>query len=228
MQRRPATRVLRVAARVARVGTEQADRELLDRVDREFARAARSAGDWLRCAPGCDDCCHGPFPITALDVRRLQLGLAELERTDPGRAGRIRRRAEATVLRLREGYPGDPRTGRLDQDKAALDAFFERHVSMACPALEPGSGRCELYDWRPVSCRTFGPPARFAGVDVAPCELCFRGADSETIERCRTEPDPDGLEQAILAALGRRAETEWETLIAFALVAPPQPAGSDR
>ncbi|HXV77577.1 MAG TPA: YkgJ family cysteine cluster protein [Candidatus Polarisedimenticolaceae bacterium] len=218
MQRRPTVRPATVAAGGARRDLDRGDRELLRVIDAEFDRAARAAAHWLACAPGCDACCHGPFPITPLDVRRLVAGLGRLERRDPRRAGAIRARAQAAVGRMAAGYPGDPDSGALDDDSAALDRFFDLHAALACPALDPRSGRCELYAWRPVSCRSYGPPARYAGDDLPPCDLCFRGAPVEVVERCRVEPDPDGIEQALIASLGVAPDDEWETLIAFALV----------
>jgi len=221
MRRRPATSRIAVSARVARLGPEAADRQLLRVIDDGFARAAAVAGPWLVCAPGCDDCCHGPFPVTVLDADRLRRGLAELERSDPARTRAIGERAREAVRQLSDGFPGEIETGRLRPEPEALDRFFERHARLACPALDPASGRCELYDWRPVACRTYGPPLRFAGIDAAHCPLCFRGAGEQEIERCRTEPDAGGLEQAMLATTGVPPGEEWETLIAFALARSP-------
>ena len=183
-------------------------------IERDFSESARRAGDWLVCRPGCTECCIGPFPITRLDALRLREGLAALE---PARAAAVVARARNAVAELEDGFPGDHAAGRLADDEAALDRFFERHAARACPALDTTSGRCELYEARPVSCRTYGPPVSFAGEPAPPCRLCFVGADPATIERCRFEPDPEGLEQRVLAKLGFTAGEDWETLIAFAL-----------
>jgi Fe-S-cluster containining protein len=190
---------------------------LLALLDEGFRAAAERGGEWLRCAPGCSECCHGPFPITRLDARRLRSAWLGLQAADPNRAGEIRRRAQEAVAALRDGYPGDPARGRLTGDERALDRFFARHPSLPCPALGPLDGRCELYDARPVACRTYGPPIRFEQNDVPPCRLCFRGADAAIHDRCRHEPDPGALEQAILARMGVAAGEEWETLVAFVL-----------
>lgn len=196
---------------------ERRDRRLLAVLERDFAEALRRAGrERLLCAPGCTDCCHGPFPITRLDAWRLARGLAELSRSDPARAARIAERAERAVATLSPGFPGDPATGELAEDDAALDRFFEQHAALACPALEPASGRCELYGSRPVSCRTYGPPVRFGDELVPPCRLCFVGADPSTVERCRIEPDRDELEATILREMGAAGD-DRESLIAFAL-----------
>lgn len=209
---------------VAPADVEEDDRRLLLALDRDFARAVELAGPWLLCKPGCDDCCHGPFPISTLDVRRLRRGLAELEGSDPARRKRIAVRARAAVKQLGPGYPGDVRTGALAQDEAALDCFFEKHSRLPCPALDPASGRCEMYAWRPVACRTFGPPLAFGAEKASPCRLCFDGADEEQRERCRIEPDVEGLEGSMLERIGPNGGKLWETLIAFALA----PRAGDR
>ena len=193
------------------------DQRLLRIVDDAFAEAARKAGSRLACRPGCTECCHGPFPINALDARRLREGLAELAVRDPDRAAAVRRRAQDQLPRLREGFPGDPKTGVLAEDDASADIYFTRHGALPCPALDPGTGRCDLYTHRPLSCRTFGPPVRIGESDLPPCRLCFVGALPETVEACRVEPDPDGLEDRLLDEL----EDEEEILVAFAVAALP-------
>jgi len=196
---------------------DKQDTELLEELDRDFARVRERSGPWLACRPGCDECCHSLFPITRLDARRLRLGLAALEAQDRERAGRVVARARAAALRLSVGFPGDAATGRLVDDEPALDRFFERHEGLACPVLDPATGRCDLYDARPVACRVHGPPLRFAGQDSPPCRLCFDGAPPEVVERCRWTPDPHDREQRILGRLGVAPGEDWETLIAFGL-----------
>jgi len=187
-------------------------------LDADFARAAKLAGGWLKCAPGCTDCCIGPFPITRLDVLRLRRGMSELARAEPARAAAVRERARVALATLRADFPGDAASGRLLDDPSRLDPFFELHHAMACPALDARNGLCELYAHRPVSCRTYGPPVRFGDQTAPPCELCFREAPKGEIERCRIEPDRAGLEEAILSRLGATAAEDWETLVAFALL----------
>jgi Fe-S-cluster containining protein len=126
-------------------------------------------------------------------------------------------RVMESVELLSNGYPGDAASGRLTGDDRALDHFFEQHAGLPCPVLDPESGLCELYDWRPVSCRLYGPPVLFGREKSPPCRLCFVGVPGVEVERCRMEPDREGLEQEILAGLGVAAGEYWETLIPFAL-----------
>lgn len=197
---------------------EAADAALLRVLDRDMAEAGRRAGDRLACRPGCDNCCHGPFPVTALDGWRLRRGLAALAERDPARTRRVLERARRAAATLAAGLPGDPATGRLSADTERIDAYVARHAGVPCPALDPDSGRCELYDARPVACRTYGPPTRFGDERAAPCELCFVGAGDAEIERCRVEPDADGVERAVLDRLGVPGDEPWATTIAHALI----------
>src|SRR5437763_697124 len=99
------------------MGHRAGEAELIRIVDAAMAEAARKAGTWLVCRPGCAECCIGEFTITELDARRLRRGLSALERGDPERARRLRQRA-------RDATGGD------DQD---------------CPALDPVERTCDLY-----------------------------------------------------------------------------------
>lgn len=208
-------------ALVAALGVDGADAELLGVLDAGFSHVQRRAGAWLECRPGCADCCHGPFPITRLDAKRLRRGLDRLSEIEPDRAAAVRRRAAHAVELLADEFPGDATSGRLTSDESRLDRYFESHTTLACPALDPETRVCDLHPWRPVSCRIYGPPVRF-GKSVSPsCDLCFRGASQETVERCRIEPDPDGIEEAILTRMGVAAGEDWAMLIAHALTVYP-------
>lgn len=202
---------------------EEADGGLLRVLDADWEAVRARAGAHLACRRGCSDCCHGPFPITRLDALRLRVGLERLARRDPDRAAAIRRRAEAAVERLHEGFVGDADTGRLDGDERRLDAFLARHATLPCPALDPDDGACTLHDARPVACRVYGPPTRFGDERSPPCDLCFVDADPATVEACRWEPDVGGIEEWILERLGVRAGEEWETLIAHVLAGAADP-----
>jgi len=190
------------------------DHKLVQIVDAALADAARKSGAWLACRPGCTQCCVGPFAISPLDVARLQEGLQELARTDPPRAARVRERTRESVARLRPNFPGDPATGFLFNDADSEAAFAEFADDEVCPALDPQTGTCDLYAWRPMTCRTFGPPVRSGPEQgLAVCELCYHGASDEQIAACEMVPDPDGLEEKLL----RQMAEKGNTIVAFCL-----------
>lgn len=193
------------------------DAELVAAVDAAGQEAVRRAGPHLVCRLGCTDCCHGPFPVDALDAQRLRAGLDALEATAPERASRVRERARVALEQLRPRFPGDPRSGHLSEDAPQLEDFLTRHAALPCPALDPASGGCDLYGSRPLACRTFGPPVELAGVRLAPCQLCFQGADTVTIEACRVTPDLRAEDRAFAELARAGADPDVETLVAFVL-----------
>jgi len=192
---------------------------LVQIIDAALAEAVEKSGKWLACRPGCSQCCVGVFAINQLDAIRLRNGLAELEARDAERALRIRKRALDAVARLSEDYPGDPITGVLDEDDTdeAAKRWDDFGNSETCPVLDPETGTCELYESRPVICRTFGPALKSDG-DLGHCELCFVGATEEEVIASEMHPDPDNHEAALLEELQRTTGASGETIIAFALV----------
>ena len=193
------------------------DQVLIQIVDTAMAEAARKSGSWLVCRLGCTQCCIGPFPVTQLDARRLRRGIAELETSEPKRAARVRERARESLARIAKDFPGDPITGLLGEDEAARARFADFANEEPCPALDPETGACDLYTARPVSCRTFGPPARCGAESLGVCELCFQGASDDEIAACEVEVDPDGLEAGLLADFEKTTGARGETIVAFCL-----------
>ena len=183
-------------------------------VDAAMAEANRNAGTWLACRIGCTECCMGPFPITQLDAIRLRAGLGALEESDPARASRVRQRARAAVEKITPEFPGDASTGVLSDDEEAEERFATLAEDDPCPALDPDTGDCDLYDARPLTCRTFGPAIRWGGDALGICELNFKGAADEEIAACEVNIEDGGLEAELLAGL-----PPGETIVAFALAA---------
>jgi Fe-S-cluster containining protein len=193
------------------------DAQLVQIVDASLADAARRAGDLLACRIGCTQCCHGAFAINALDAARLREGMSTLCATNPALADAIELRARAWLGEHGSGFPGDSETGALGTsiaDQARFEGFAN---DAACPALDPSTGRCDVYQWRPMTCRVFGPPVRATGEDGAEglghCELCFIGATPEQVAACEM-PAQHALEAELLDEIGSKDET----VVAFALI----------
>jgi len=201
---------MRIGARPTR------DHALVQIVDAALADATQRSGHWLACRPGCTQCCMGPFPINQLDAARLQNGLRDLEERAPERAVRVRERARESVARLATEFPGDPGTGLLNDDEDAEQRFADFADDELCPALDPETGTCDLYEARPMTCRVFGPPVRSeSGLGV--CELCFNGATSEEVAACEMQPDPENLESTLVRELETSSGLAGHTIVAFCL-----------
>ncbi len=102
--------------------------------------------------------------------------------------------------------------GTSEADQVRFDDFANE---APCPALNPATGLCDVYAWRPMTCRVFGPPTRM-GDALACCELCFVGASETEIAACEM-PVPHALEARLLAQIESADETS-QTVVAFALL----------
>ena len=190
------------------------DSQLVQIVDAALTDAARRAGDWLACRPGCTQCCHGTFAINALDAARLRAGMQALRAENPEKAKVVAERSRAWIAEYGASFPGDATTGVLgtsDEEQAQFEEFANE---AACPALDPATGLCDVYAWRPMTCRVFGPPVRMGdGEALGCCELCFVGASEEKIAACEMQV-PRELEERLL----EETRDTRETVVAFALV----------
>jgi len=191
---------------------ETGDRQLLESITETLTEAARRSGDWLVCRPGCTQCCVGPFAITQLDALRLRKGLANLQALDPARAGRVKSRSAAYVAMIAPEYPGNTTSGELFDEDLLPPSIDE----LPCPALDPDTGTCDLYESRPVTCRTFGPVTYTGDETLAACELCYIGATDDEMAGCAVEIDSAGLEGELLASL-ESAGQRGMTTVAYAL-----------
>jgi Fe-S-cluster containining protein len=188
--------------------------ELFPIIDAALASAAQRSGAHLACRPGCHQCCIGVFAITPFDAAALRQGLAA---APPDVAERIRARALASRERLLSGFPGDPNTGILFTEAHHEETFEEFANDEPCPVLDPSTGTCDLYAWRPVQCRTFGPPMRDEDGHLTVCELCFTNASPEEVAHAEMDQGWRPLEDKLIAQAESDLANAGPTLIAFAL-----------
>ena len=190
------------------------DSELVQIMDAALADAAGRAGPCLACRPGCTQCCHGVFSINALDAVRLHSGMKALDASEPQTAHSLRQRSHAWLNQYGPDFPGDPSTGTLgssEEDQARFEDFAN---DAPCPALNPATGLCDVYAFRPMTCRVFGPPVRVAeGAALGCCELCFIGATDDQIASCEMQL-PHELEEELL----EETRHSSENIVAFALL----------
>jgi Fe-S-cluster containining protein len=208
----------------------QRDTQLIQIVDAALADATRRAGEHLVCRPGCTQCCYGAFAINPLDALRLRSAMAEMTRTQPAQAAAIAQRARQYLAEFAPEFPGDRETGILGVSPEEQSAFEDFANDAPCPALNPQSGLCDLYDARPMTCRVFGPPIRTeseranlesdAEEALAVCELCFTHATPQEIAAAEMHV-PHKEEQQVLALLAaEQPATAADTIIAYCLTLP--------
>ena len=191
--------------------------ELIQIVDASLASAVVRSGHHLACRPGCSQCCHGVFEISALDAARLLEGLAGAEAAT---ASRVRERITTAQSKLGTFYPGDTATGVLTGTEEEIELFEEWAHAEPCPILDPVTQTCDLYEHRPILCRTFGPPIlndpddREAGLAI--CELCFTDATEDDIAAAEMDSGFRGLQEVAEAEYEANNPGAGPTIVAYA------------
>jgi Fe-S-cluster containining protein len=133
---------------------------------------------------------------------------------EPNLAAEIERRAQEWIAEHGAEFPGDAKTGLLGDSGEERARFEEFANEAACPALDPATGRCDVYAWRPMTCRVFGPPVRMGDGDaLGHCELCFAGASESEVAACEM-PVPHELEAELVGEIA----VKGDTVVAFALL----------
>ena len=136
-----------------------------------------------------------------------------MQTADPEKAKTVRQRAGVWIAEFGPQFPGDATTGTLGVTEVERERFEEFANEAACPALDPATGLCDVYAWRPMTCRVFGPPVRMGeGEALGCCELCFVGASEEEIA-AREMPVPHEIEEKLVEEIGDATET----VVAYAL-----------
>jgi len=126
----------------------------------------------------------------------------------------VEHRAQMWIVEHEAGFPGDIHTGILGDSQLDQEKFENFANEAPCPALDPETGRCDVYEFRPMTCRVFGPPVRMGeGGALAHCELCFKGASTEEVAACEMTVPFD-----IEAELLEEIPSKGSTVVAFALL----------
>jgi Fe-S-cluster containining protein len=190
------------------------DSFLVQIMNSAFADAAARAGERLVCKQGCTQCCHGSFALNPLDALRLRSGMELLRAAEPALAAEVEHRAQMWIVEHEAGFPGDFQSGILGDSPADQERFENFANEAPCPALDPETGRCDVYEWRPMPCRIFGPPVRMGdGGALAHCELCFKGVSKAEVAACEMTVPFD-----IEAELLEEIPSKGSTVVAFALL----------
>jgi Fe-S-cluster containining protein len=141
---------------------------LYQKTEHWFQRATAALLGEVPCRLGCTSCCIGPFPITLLDIKTLQQGLAALQ---PEHRHRIQQRAIEQTAAMEAAFPQLTHSDLLDNwSDQEIDRLVAAFHHYPCAALEE-DGHCGVYHHRPLACRSMGIPTEDRGLVRGACEV---------------------------------------------------------
>lgn len=133
---------------------------LREEADAIFARMADIYPQCVKCAPGCDDCCHALFDLSLVEAMYINKAFAQAFDYGPERS-RILENASCVDRELtrikRDMF-------RAEKDGATPKEIMLKAASlrMRCPLLTENR-QCALYENRPITCRLYGIPLIIGG-----------------------------------------------------------------
>jgi Fe-S-cluster containining protein len=126
---------------------------LLERLDQWQAAARAAHPGIVPCAPGCAQCCRGPFDISVADA---ELVMEAVRALDPARRREVVDRARDSIRRMRNLVSEWREPFAIDAiGDQEFDRVSEALADLPCPLLDDG-GRCLGYANRPLVCRMIG------------------------------------------------------------------------
>ena len=169
--------------------------------DAVFERVRELHGDLVRCRTGCSDCCFALFDLSLVEAIYLNYRFNStyggeersriLEKADRSEREyyKIKHKAAKAV---QEGVP----------DSEILEDLAKQRVR--CPLLNEND-LCDLYEYRPVTCRLYGIPQEIGGKAQSCCKSGFKeGVSYPTVRLDKIQDRLMALSQELVDSLETR------------------------
>jgi Fe-S-cluster containining protein len=134
--------------------------QLVVTADKAFAKIEKEFPDAVKCKIHCTECCHALFDLSLVEAIYIHHRFNEMLPDD--RKSPILEKANKSdrlIYKIKRKAFKDFESGRSEADILS-EMAMER---VACPLLND-MGQCELYAFRPITCRLYGIPVDIGGV----------------------------------------------------------------
>jgi Fe-S-cluster containining protein len=127
--------------------------------DQVFEKIRNQYPDCVKCKLECSDCCYALFDLTLIEALYLNFNFNKILPEDRKiQLIEVSNRADRTICKLKKkAYKAF--TLGTSEDEILAKLAEER---VACPLLDTKKC-CELYEYRPITCRLYGIPLSIAG-----------------------------------------------------------------
>jgi len=132
---------------------------LVEKAEAAFDRVKASHAECVKCEEKCSDCCFALFDLTLIEALYIHhkfnqqfKGSARIELVEKAN------RADRRIYKIKRNAFKEFQAGRNEGELLAQMAL-ER---VRCPLLSE-KDLCDLYDYRPLTCRFYGIPTAIGG-----------------------------------------------------------------
>jgi len=132
---------------------------LVATADAAFERVKQAHDDCVKCGEKCADCCFALFDLTLIEALYIHhrfnekfKGSSKIELLENAN------RADRRIYKIKRKAYQELQAGR-NEGEILAEMAFER---VRCPLLSE-KDLCELYEYRPLTCRFYGIPTAIGG-----------------------------------------------------------------
>jgi Fe-S-cluster containining protein len=133
--------------------------ELVAAAEEAFNRIKKDHPQCVKCELGCADCCHALFDLTLIEALYINQKFQDAYKGNKRKA--LLERANRAD---RQTYKIKRRAGKMLKEGRTDEEILEKIAaeSVRC-ALLNDKNLCDLYDFRPITCRLYGVPTAIGG-----------------------------------------------------------------
>ena len=132
---------------------------LVTQADGAFDRVKTAYADCVKCEEKCADCCHALFDLTLIEALYIHHKFNEkFKGSEKAELLEKSNRADRRIYKIKRKAYGELQSGKNEGEILAAMAL-ER---VRCPLLNE-KDLCDLYDYRPLTCRFYGIPTAIGG-----------------------------------------------------------------
>jgi Fe-S-cluster containining protein len=136
-------------------------RAIVRQADELFERVQKEHPECVTCKIGCSDCCHALFDLSLIEAIYINYQFKKtIKGKGKGKSSIIEKanRADRKTHRIkRQAYKS--KEGGKTENEILMDIAAER---VRCPLLNDDE-QCDLYEYRPITCRLYGIPTSIGG-----------------------------------------------------------------
>lgn len=133
--------------------------KLIKEVDSVFQRVKNDYNNCVKCKSGCDDCCYAIFDLTLIEAlylnHKFKAAFNDQDRVQIEERANLADRKTYKIKRAA--------FNKLQKGSSEADVLSELALErVRCPLLNDQK-ICEMYDFRPATCRLYGIPTAING-----------------------------------------------------------------
>jgi len=132
---------------------------LVTQADTAFDRVKTAHADCVECEEKCADCCHALFDLTLIEALYIHHKFNDkYQGSEKAELLEKSNRADRRIYKIKRKAYKELQAGKNEGEILAAMAL-ER---VRCPLLNE-KDLCDLYDYRPLTCRFYGIPTAIGG-----------------------------------------------------------------